>query len=365
MKLREISSFLEEIAPLAYQEDYDNSGLIVGQADMEISGALISLDCTEAVVDEAINLGFNLIISHHPIVFKGLKKFNGSSYVERVVMKAIKHDIAIYAIHTNLDHVMNGVNKKICDKLGIQKPVILSPKVGVLKQLVTFCPTEHAENIRKALFDAGAGSIGNYSECSFNSEGMGTFKAGPGANPFTGEIGKQHQEFEVRIEVIYPTNIEAKIIRSLHEAHPYEVVAYSTYPLSNAYQEVGAGMIGELDRDWDELEFLKFVKEKLGAKLIRHTNLRSKKIRKVAVCGGSGGFLLKNAIRAGADIFITADYKYHEFFDADEKLIIADVGHFESEQFTQELLLELITEKFSNFALRLTLQNTNPINYLI
>lgn len=365
MKLREISSFLEEIAPLAYQEDYDNSGLIVGQADMEISGALISLDCTEAVVDEAINLGFNLIISHHPIVFKGLKKFNGSSYVERVVMKAIKNDIAIYAIHTNLDHVMNGVNRKICDKLGIQKPVILSPKVGVLKQLVTFCPTEHAENIRKALFDAGAGSIGNYSECSFNSEGMGTFKAGPGANPFTGEIGKQHQEFEMRIEVIYPTNIEAKIIRSLHEAHPYEVVAYSTYPLSNAYQEVGAGMIGELDRDWDELEFLKFVKEKLGAKLIRHTNLREKKIRTVAVCGGSGGFLLKNAIRAGADILITADYKYHEFFDADEKLIIADVGHFESEQFTQELLLELITEKFSNFALRLTLQNTNPINYLI
>jgi dinuclear metal center YbgI/SA1388 family protein len=365
MKLREISSFLEEIAPLAYQEDYDNSGLIVGQADMEISGALISLDCTEAVVDEAINLGFNLIISHHPIVFKGLKKFNGSSYVERVVMKAIKNDIAIYAIHTNLDHVMNGVNRKICDKLGIQKPVILSPKVGVLKQLVTFCPTEHAENIRKALFDAGAGSIGNYSECSFNSEGMGTFKAGPGASPHIGEIGKQHQEFETRIEVIYPTNLEAKIIRSLHEAHPYEVVAYSTYPLSNAYQEVGAGMIGELDRDWDELEFLKFVKEKLGAKLIRHTNLREKKIRKVAVCGGSGGFLLKNAIRACADIFITADYKYHEFFDADEKLIIADVGHFESEQFTQELLLELITEKFSNFALRLTLQNTNPINYLI
>ena len=365
MKLREITNFLEEIAPLAYQEDYDNSGLIVGNAEMEISGALISLDCIESVVDEAIELGFNLIISHHPIVFKGLKKFNGSSYVERVVMKAIKHDIAIYAIHTNLDHVMNGVNKKICDKLGIQKATILSPKSDILKQLVTFCPTEYAEKIRIALFDAGAGSIGNYSECSFNLEGIGTFKPEEGAGPFSGEIGIQSQVAETRIEVIYPTSLEAKIVHSLHQAHPYEVVAYSTYPLSNQYQEVGAGMIGDLDRDWDELEFLKFIKEKLGSKLIRHTNLRSKKIRKVAVCGGSGSFLLKNAIRAGADIFITADYKYHEFFDAEAKLIIADVGHFESEQFTQELLLELITEKFSNFALRLTLQNTNPINYLI
>lgn len=365
MKLREITSFLEEIAPLAYQEDYDNSGLIVGYGDMEITGALISLDCTEAVVDEAIGLGFNLIISHHPIVFKGLKKFNGSNYVERVVMKAIKHDIAIYAIHTNLDHVNKGVNKKICDKLGIANPLILNPQNGVLKQLVTFCPTEHAENIRKALFDAGAGSIGNYSECSFNLEGMGTFKAGEGADPYIGEIGKRHQELETRIEVIYPSNLEQKIIRFLHDAHPYEVVAYSTFPLSNENQELGAGMIGDLDCEWEELEFLKFVKEKLNTKVIRHTNLRSKKIRKVAVCGGSGGFLLKNAIKAGADIFITADYKYHEFFDAESKLIIADVGHFESEQFTQELLLELITEKFSNFALRLTLQNTNPINYLI
>jgi dinuclear metal center YbgI/SA1388 family protein len=365
MKLKELSSFLEEIAPLSYQEDYDNSGLIVGHAEMEISGALISLDCTESVVNEAIELGYNLIISHHPIVFKGLKKFNGSTYVERVVMKAIKHDIAIYAIHTNLDHVIHGVNKKICDKLGIQNPVILSPKSGVLKQLVTFCPVEHAENIRRALFEAGAGSIGKYSECSFNSDGMGTFKAAEGSDPFIGEIGKQHQELETRIEVIFPTNLEAKILSALHEAHPYEVVAYSIYPLNNAYQEIGAGMIGDLDCEWDELEFLKLVKEKLGSKLIRHTNLRSKKIRKVAVCGGSGSFLLKNAINAGADIFITADFKYHEFFDSEGKLIIADVGHFESEQFTQELLLELITEKFSNFALRLTLQNTNPINYLI
>jgi dinuclear metal center YbgI/SA1388 family protein len=365
MKLRELTSFLEEFAPLAYQEDYDNSGLIVGNQNMEVSGALISLDCTESVIDEAIQLGFNLIISHHPIVFKGLKKFNGNSYVERVVMKAIKHDIAIYAIHTNLDHIMQGVNKKICEKLDIRKVSILKVKEGILKKLVTFCPIADADNVRKALFEAGAGMIGNYSECSFNVEGTGTFKAGSGADPYVGEIGKQHHESEVRIEVIYPVNMERGIIASLVEVHPYEEVAYDIYPLSNGLQEVGSGMIGNLESDWDELEFLKFVKEKLGAKLIRHTEMRSKKIRRVAVCGGSGSFLLQNAINAGADIFITADFKYHEFFDAEGKLIIADVGHFESEQFTQELLLELITEKFRNFALRLTSQNTNPINYLI
>jgi dinuclear metal center YbgI/SA1388 family protein len=365
MKLRELTSFLEEIAPLAYQEDYDNSGLIVGNQDMEVSGALISLDCTESVIDEAIQLGFNLIISHHPIVFKGLKKFNGNSYVERVVIKAIKHDIAIYAIHTNLDHILQGVNKKICEKLDIRNVSILKVKAGVLKKLVTFCPLAAADNVRKALFEAGAGMVGNYSECSFNVEGIGTFKASTGSVPYVGEIGKQHHEAEVRIEVIYPVNRERVIIASLLGVHPYEEVAYDIYPLTNGFQEVGSGMIGNLEADWDELEFLKFVKQKLGAKVIRHTELRSKKIRRVAVCGGSGSFLLQNALNAGADIFITADFKYHEFFDAEGKLIIADVGHFESEQFTQELLLELITEKFSNFALRLTTQNTNPINYLI
>lgn len=365
MKLKELTSFLENFAPLAYQEDYDNSGLIVGNSEMEVSGALISLDCTEAVIDEAIENGYKLIISHHPIVFKGLKKFNGKNYVERVVMKAIKHDIAIYAIHTNLDHVSEGVNRKICDKLGIRNPRILLPKEKELRKLVTFCPLAEAENVRTALFDAGAGSIGNYSECSFSTEGLGNFKASELAKPFVGEIGKQHQESELRIETVYPVYLESKILAALHGAHPYEEVAYDLYPISNSHTQLGSGMIGNLETDQEELEFLQFVKETLGAKAIRYTALRSKKIRRVAVCGGSGSFLLPHALRAGADIFITADFKYHEFFDAEGKLIIADVGHFESEQFTQELLLELITEKFSNFALRLTVQNTNPINYLI
>lgn len=365
MKLKELISFLETIAPLAYQEDYDNSGLIVGHPEKEVSGALISLDCTEAVVDEAIENGFSLIISHHPVVFRGLKKFNGKTYVERVVMKAIKHDIALYAIHTNFDNVLEGVNKKICDKLGVKDCRILKAKEGVLKKLVTFCPSADAEKVRQAMFDAGAGWIGNYAECSYNTEGFGTFKAGPDADPYAGEIGKRHQEAETRIETVYPANIERKLIAAMIEAHPYEEVAYDMYPLGNSYQQAGSGIIGNLEQDMDEAGFLRFVKDKLASEVIRHTALRGKRIRRVAVCGGAGSFLLANAISAGADIFITADFKYHEFFDAEGKLVIADVGHFESEQFTQELLLELIKEKFHNFALRLTVHNTNPINYLI
>ena len=365
MNLREITTFLESLAPPAYQESYDNSGLIVGHLDNEISGALISLDCTEAVVDEAIALGLNFIISHHPIVFKGLKKFNGNSYIERVVIKAIKHDIALYAIHTNLDHAANGVNKKICDKLGIKTPSFLKHREDSLRKLVTFCPHQQAEKLRDAMFKAGAGNIGKYSEASFNTAGIGTFKPGEGSKPFVGILDKQHQEPETRMEFIYSVHLENKILEALFTAHPYEELAYDLYPLINTHPQLGSGMIGDLDRECDELDFLHFIKESLGVKVIRHTALRNKKIRKVAVCGGSGSFLLAQAISAGADIFISSDFKYHEFFDAERKLIIADVGHFESEQFTQELLLDIITEKFSNFAIRLTTQNTNPINYLI
>jgi dinuclear metal center YbgI/SA1388 family protein len=365
MKLAELTSYLENIAPLAYQEDYDNSGLIVGSPDMEITQALVSLDCTEAVVDEAIAKGCQVIVSHHPIVFKGLKRFNGKSYVERVVEKAIKHDIAIYAIHTNLDAIDTGVNARICQTLGLTDCRILSPKHGLLKKLVTFVPVDYADKVRAALFKAGAGQIGNYSECSFNTDGTGTFKGGENTDPFVGEPGKNHQEAEVRIETVYPANLESKILMALFMEHPYEEVAYDLYPISNQYQSVGSGMVGELANPMGEAEFLQFVKYKMNASVIRHTNLRGKSVKNVAVCGGSGSFLLKHAIAAGADVFITADFKYHEFFDAEEKIVIADIGHFESEQFTQQLLVEIITKKFTNFAVRLTEVNTNPIKYLI
>lgn len=365
MKLAELTNYLESLAPLAYQEDYDNSGLIVGHPEQDVSQALISLDCTEAVVDEAIARHCQVIISHHPIVFKGLKKFNGKTYVERVVEKAIRHNIALYAIHTNLDNVTGGVNARICQTLGLQNCHILSPKPNLLKKLVTYAPQAQAQEVREALFKAGAGHIGNYSECSFNAEGTGTFKGGAGTNPYVGQVGHQHQEQEVRIETIYPAQLESKILMALFLAHPYEEVAYDLYHLTNQYKQVGSGMVGELASAMSENEFLRHVKYNMKAEVIRHTELRGKAVKRVAVCGGSGGFLLKQAIAAGADVFITADYKYHEFFDAEKKIIIADIGHFESEQFTQHLLYENIQKKFANFAVRLTEINTNPIKYFI
>ena len=363
MLLRELTDYLESWAPLAYQEPYDNAGLLVGYPDQEINQALISLDCTEAVVEEAIELGCNVIISHHPIVFKGLKQFNGNSYVERVVMKAIKHNIALYAIHTNLDNVLGGVNSKIAERLRLHDTAILSPKRTHLRKLAVFVPVAHAEAVRAALFAAGAGNVGNYDECSFNGMGYGTFRGGSGTDPFVGEPGEQHREEELRVEVIFPAHRERAILRELFDAHPYEEVAYDIYTLQNEYQQVGSGLIGYLESPISEQSFLGLLKKEMNTAVIRHTALRQKPVACVAVCGGAGGFLLRDAIRAGADVFVTADYKYHEFFDAEGKTVIADVGHFESEQFTQELLLEIIRKKFPTFAVRLTGIDTNPIKY--
>lgn len=365
MKLSLLTDYLESLAPLAYQEDYDNAGLIVGKPDQEVSQALISLDCTEAVVDDAIANNCQVIISHHPIVFKGLKRFNGKTYVERVVEKAIRNNIALYAIHTNLDNVHTGVNARICEILGVKNTRVLLPKHNLLKKLVTYVPVAQAEQVRNALFHAGAGNIGNYSEASFNAQGTGTFKGNEFSDPYVGEPGVRHAEEEIRIEVIYPSNLESKILMALVLAHPYEEVAYDLYNLTNPNQQVGSGMIGELDIAVNEEAFLALVKEKMQAHVIRHTAFTGKHIKKVAVCGGAGGFLLKQAIAAGADIFITADYKYHEFFDSEGRILIADIGHFESEQFTQQLLYEIIRKKFTTFAVRLTDINTNPVKYYI
>ncbi|HZH54672.1 MAG TPA: Nif3-like dinuclear metal center hexameric protein [Sphingobacteriaceae bacterium] len=363
MKLRELTTYLERFAPLAYQESYDNSGLLVGDPNQEIQQALICLDCTEAVVDEAIQTGCQVVIAHHPLLFKGLKKLTGANYVERTVLKAIRNNIALYAIHTNLDNVTGGVNSKIADRLNLSRRHILSPKSGLLRKLVVFVPINHVSKVRNALFSAGAGSVGAYDQCSFNLNGTGTFRAGEGADPFVGDVGEFHEEEETRVEVMFPHYLEAAVLQAMRSAHPYEEVAYDLISLENRNQEVGSGMIGELPEPMNPIGFLQYLKEAISTDMIRHTALTPKKVKRVAVCGGSGGFLLPDAIRAGADVFVTADYKYHEFFDADGRIIIADVGHFESEQFTQELLLEIIQKKFPTFAVRLTGIRTNPINY--
>lgn len=363
MKIAEIIQTIEEFAPISYQEVYDNAGLLVGDKMADCTGVLICLDAIEAVIDEAIAKKCNLVVAHHPIVFSGVKKITGKNYIERVIIKAIKNDIAIYACHTNLDNVKLGVNNIIADKLGLQNRKILDPKSGILKKLYTYVPAVAKDALLNALFAAGAGNIGNYSECSYSVDGVGTFKGNEHSNPVIGEKNKRSTEPEHKIELIFPDYKESKILQALKASHPYEEVAYEVITLDNVYQDIGSGMIGELENPVSETDFLASLKVKMNTACIRHTALLNKKIQKVALCGGSGSFLLPKAISQQADIFISGDFKYHQFFDADNQIIIADIGHYESEQFTAQLFNKIISEKFPTFAVQISTINTNPINY--
>lgn len=356
---------MEQWAPLAYQESYDNSGLLVGDPTADITGILVTLDATEAVIGEAVTKGCNVIVAHHPIIFKGLKKLTGKNYVERTVIKAIKNDVAIYAAHTNLDNVAGGVNFNIAEQLGLQNVQILAPKAQTLTKLITFVPVADTQRVLDALHKAGAGQIGKYSHASFRVEGTGAYQAGAGANPTLGRIGAYHQEPEHRIEVILPTNQQEPILAALRQTHPYEEVAYDLVPLNNQHQEIGAGAVGDLPESMTETDFFTHLKARMAVTLIRHTALLNRSVKRVAVCGGVGSFLLSDAIRAGADVFVTADYKYHEFFDAEGRIVIADINHYESEQFTKQLIQERLSENFDNFAIILSETVTNPVQYFL
>ena len=364
MKVKDITEYLESLAPRVYQEAYDNSGLLTGEPSQEVTGVLATLDCTEEVIQEAIDRGMNMIVAHHPIIFKGLKKLTGSTYVERTILKAIRSNIAIYAIHTNLDNVHIGVNRKIGEKIGLKNLRVLVPKKDTLSKLVTFVPIANAEAVLQSLYDAGAGQIGNYKHCSFSVDGTGTFMPNVHANPHIGKANEPESVKESRIEVLFPSHLQDRIVSALKKAHPYEEVAYYLTALSNENQEVGSGMIGELEQPMEPIEFLRRLKNNMNLNTIRHTQLLDKKVKKVAICGGSGSFLLPHAIKNGADFLVTADFKYHEFFDADGKIAIADIGHYESEFFTKELIIELLKEKFPTFALNFSNTDTNPIRYL-
>ncbi|APG61272.1 Nif3-like dinuclear metal center hexameric protein [Christiangramia salexigens] len=364
MIVQEVIDLIEDFAPLNYAEDFDNVGLLVGDKNTEVTSALITLDTLEKTVEEAIKKDCNLIISFHPIIFGGLKKLTGRNYVERIVMKAIKNDIAIYGIHTALDNQFKGVNDMISEKLGLQNRKILIPRRNSIKKLTTFVPVQNADHVREALFAKGAGSIGNYDYCSFNLTGKGSFKPNEDANPVIGEKGKIHFEEETQIGVTYPAHLESGILKALFDSHPYEEVAYEIHKLDNKNQHLGMGMIGELESEKNEKEFLEEVKQVFNCGGIRHSAFLGKPIKKVAVLGGSGAFAIDKAKAAGADIYITADLKYHDYYKAEEKLVLADIGHYESEQFTKNLLYSFLSKKISSFALILADTNTNPINYL-
>jgi dinuclear metal center YbgI/SA1388 family protein len=364
--IEEITDVLENIAHPTLQEIYDNSGLLVGSKKQIVTGVLISLDCTEDVIDEAVANKCNLIVCHHPIIFTGLKRLTGNNYVERTVIKAIQHNIAVYAIHTNLDNILfQGVNEKIAQLIGLKHLNILQPKTGYLKKLVTFVPKDYLPRVEHAIYKAGAGKIGNYSECGFSAEGLGSFKPNQKAKPFLGKAGERHYEKEVKIESIFETWNEQKIIDALLEAHPYEEVAYDIINLSNKYNLIGSGIIGEFDEPIDNEEFLKLLKTNMDLPVIKYTKSNKKTVKKVAICGGSGSFLTKSAIVQNADAFVSSDFKYHDFFDAEEKLMICDIGHYESEKFTKMLLNEIIVKNFTTFAVILSEINTNPVNYYI
>ena len=364
MIVQDVINHLEELSPLAYAEDFDNVGLLVGNKNAKISGILVTLDTIETVIDEAIENKCNLIVSFHPIIFKGLKKITGNSYVERVVMKAIKHDISIYAIHTALDNAINGVNNMICEQLGLVKRNILIPQNATIKKLTTYLPKNELTTVRDALFQAGAGAIGNYDNCSFNVEGIGTFTGNERSNPTIGKKGITQEEQEVKLSVIFAKHLQSKILQTLFKVHSYEEVAYEIVTLENKNQEIGMGMIGELPEAIDETTFLKGLKSKMKTTAIRHSQLLNKPIQKVAVLGGSGSFAISAAIASKADVFITADLKYHDFFQAENSILLADIGHYESEQFTKSLLVAYLTKKIPNFAIILSNTNTNPVNYL-
>jgi dinuclear metal center YbgI/SA1388 family protein len=364
VQIQNIINELEQFAPSALKEDFDNVGLLVGDASDEVKGVLITLDITEKVIDEAIEKDCNLVVAHHPIMLSGLKKINGRNATERIVIKAIRNNIALYASHTNADSVINGVSGKMCEKLGLENCKVLSPKKESLLKLVTFVPSEQAETVRKAIFDAGAGQIGNYDACSYNLSGEGTFRGDENTNPYVGEKGKIHTEKETRIETILPSHIKHRVIKALFKAHPYEEVAYDLYPLANEWRTTGLGMVGELPHEIDEATFLNRLKNTFQTGCVRYTDLLNKPIKRVALCGGSGSFLLGKAMAEKADVFVTGDFKYHQFADAEGRILIADIGHFESEQYTKEVFFEILTKKFSNFAIHLSNVNTNPVNYL-
>lgn len=364
MQIKDVTDYIEQLAPLSYAESFDNVGLLIGDYSTKVTGVLVTLDTLEATVDEAIAKNCNLIVSFHPIIFSGLKKINGNNYVERVVLKAIQNNIAIYATHTALDNVNNGVSAKMSEVLGLQNCKTLIPKKKIIKKLTTYVPLKDAVKVKEKLFEAGAGNIGNYSNCSFSTDGKGSFKGNENSNPVIGKTGELQIENETCISVIYTGYLENKLLKTLFEHHPYEEVSYEIITLDNQHQQVGMGMIGELLTEMNEADFLQFVKKTFKTDCVRHSETLNKSIKKVAVLGGSGSFAIKNAIKAKADAYISADFKYHEFFSAEKKILLADVGHYESEQFTKNLLVDYLSKKISTFAIILSEKSTNPIYYI-
>lgn len=363
MTIRDISKLLEQWAPLANAESFDNVGLLVGDFTTPVSNILVAHDALEQVVDEAVAKNCNLIVCFHPILFNGLKRLNGNNYIERAIIKAVKNDVAIYAIHTALDNIHKGVSYTMAKALQLENPSVLIPKKDTIYKLTTYVPHAFAKALKESLFAAGAGQIGNYNECSFSLKGKGTYKAGKNTNPFIGQKGEQHTEKETQLHLTFEKHAKQSVLKALFTNHPYEEVAYEVTALENKNQHLGMGTIGTMATPINQEKFLALIKSTFKTGGVRHSPILDKKIKKIAVLGGSGAFGIEAAIAQGADAYVTADLKYHDYYKAENQILLADVGHYESERFTKTLIADYLTEKIRSFAVLLSEKNTNPINY--
>lgn len=363
MLLKEVITQIEHKIILPQAEDFDNVGLLCGNADREVTGILVCHDALEAVVDEAAEAGCNLIVCFHPIIFSGLKSLTGKNYVERAVMKAIENKIAIYAVHTAWDNDYFGVNYRICEELKLKNQTILMPKKHGLQQLVVYVPKDYSEKVKQAAFDAGAGNIGFYDECSFSVSGKGNFRPLPGSDPFEGEECVRESTEEDVLYFIFESYRQKKVLAKVREAHPYEEMAYQIYQLENENAYEGLGRYGDLEEEMEECEFFNLVKETFALQVIRHSESIGKKIRRIGVLGGSGASGISAALAAGCDAYLTGDLKYHDFFRAEGRMLLCDIGHFESERFVTQQLFQIFSEKFTKFAVLKSNVNTNPVKY--
>ncbi len=357
----DLSSALESVAPSLYAESYDNVGLLVGRSEWKCEKVLVALDITEAVVQEAIEKGVQAIVAHHPVIFGGIQRLTGEDTAQRAIELAIKHSIALLACHTNLDAIEGGVSYRMAQAISLVNVRTLQPRSGLLWNLIVYVPAESAETLLEALWEAGAGKMGAYDECAFRSHGLGSFRPKEGAHPHNGVIGERAFADEIRLELLVPEGARKKVHQCMMEHHPYEEIAHSWLKHDGVHHSVGFGAIGQWDAcDWPEA--VRRIKTAFGVASFRHTMPIASDYRTVAVCGGAGADLLAQAKSQQAELFITSDITYHRYFGADDRLVFIDIGHWESEQHAMELLIDIVREKFPNFAVLKSETNTNPMH---
>ncbi|MBI4536287.1 MAG: Nif3-like dinuclear metal center hexameric protein [Ignavibacteriae bacterium] len=368
MTVREIQDVIEHWAPREIAWGQDNVGLQIGNPASRLLGILIALDVTEKIITEARRHRANLIISHHPLLFKAPRSITPRNQVGRCIDALVKSGIALYSAHTNLDFAHGGTSWAIAEALGLTAVDFLYKPYKVQRKIVTFVPTDHVDRVAVAMAEAGAGRIGNYDNCSFRMLGTGTFKANERANPVVGSKNVLEKVAETRLEMVVDQWLVPGVLKALKQAHPYEEVAHDVYPTENESDAFGMGIIGMLVRPMTLKSLLALIKKKLGARALRCTGSLNHKVSRIAACGGSGSELLDEAVRARADAFITADVKYHTFHDANGRIALIDAGHYETEHLVVQTMAKKLAQEMRRMRIHVPVfasrTSTNPIVYV-